>query len=166
MASKNKNTDILIEEIRQLFLNAANKRTLQINSEKQNLLDNCENEELKVVIQNLTVIVFHILDAIGQQEPINSINISKLTAIPKGTVSKNISKLLAMDLITKSQLPNNKKESIFHLTALGRALFELHKETHQQLEEKVSALLSKYTQAELQLVIRFLADYTKGTEIE
>lgn len=160
---QNTNTDILVDEIQQLFLNVANRRALQINTEKQNLLKNYPNKKLSEAISTLTVISFHIIDAIGQHEPINSISISQITNIPKGTVSKNISKLLAKNLIIKNSLPNNKKERFFHLTPLGKELFKLHKDMHKRFEEKMTKLLKRYTENELHLVIRFLEDYTKET---
>lgn len=74
----------------------------------------------------------HVLDAIGQLQPVNTITISKETGILKGTVSKTVKKLEAKNLIIKVPLPNNKKEANFYLTHLGKEIFELHHSLHQQ----------------------------------
>lgn len=155
----NQNTITLINEISQLFLNVANRRSLEANIEKQNLLKICTDVKVAEVIDELTVISFHILDAIGQYEPINTINIAQKTNIPKGTVSKNISKLISSELIIKNNIPGNRKESVFTLTATGKELFELHRKMHQRLEEQMIDFFKQYKEGDLQFIVQFLNDY-------
>lgn len=149
----------LIDEIRHLFMRTANRHAVQIDKETQYLLQNCTNPNMKEIIKGLTEISFHILDAIGRYEPINSIKITQRTDIPKGTVSKNIQKLMIRNLIIKTYLPNNKKESVFNLTTLGEELFELHVKMHQRLDDNMSAFFKKYSKQNLQFLVRFLKDY-------
>lgn len=156
------NLDTLIQEIQQLFLNVTNLQSIQIHMEKQILLKNKIDKEVLELMEDLTVLSFHILDAIGQYAPINNTNISKKTSIPKGTVSKNINKLLTKKLIVKQGVVGNKKESVFHLTTLGQTLFTLHANMHHRLEDKKIEFLKQYSTEELQLIIRFLKEYSVG----
>jgi len=149
----------LIGEIEQLLFEAITQRQSDVEAEKQWLLKNCANNSLSEIISDLTVTAFHILDAIGQLQPINSIDITKKAGIPKGTVSKNIKKLMSKELIAKVPLPDNKKESILSLTPLGEELFELHRALHQKFDSEFSAFLEQYDTSELQFLVRFLKDF-------
>jgi DNA-binding MarR family transcriptional regulator len=162
-STKSENKDILINEIRRLFSNAVARHASEDDDEKQWLLQNCNSAEVSSLLQELSGIGLHVLDAIGQFEPINSITISKKTGIPKGTVSKSIKKLSSKDLITKIPLPNNKKESLFHITPLGKELFELHQSLHKQMDLGINMFLKKYDAHELQFLIRFLKDFEEVT---
>ncbi len=85
----------------------------------------------------MTLVMLHVLDAIGRLEPVNSITISKDTNIPKGTVTKIIPKLISKKFITKESLPNNKKEYLFRITPLGKELFNLHEVMHKENDIKI-----------------------------
>ena len=82
--------EALIVHIKKLFSDVSTRQTLEVDEEKQWLLQNCTNYEISEIVQELTVIALHVLDAIGRLQPVNSITIAKETGIPKGTVSKTI----------------------------------------------------------------------------
>uniref|UniRef100_UPI0028A806E1 MarR family winged helix-turn-helix transcriptional regulator n=1 Tax=Lacrimispora sp. TaxID=2719234 RepID=UPI0028A806E1 len=98
----------------------------------------------------------------GRNEPINSTAISQKTDIPKGTVSKNISKLLSYHLITKNNIPDNKKESVFQLTPAGMELYVLHGKMHQRMEQKIIGYFKRYSIHDLEFLVQFLHDYVNG----
>lgn len=114
----------------------------------------------------MTVLMLHVLDAIGKYEPVNSITISNKMDIPKGTVSKITRKLIELQLIKRGRLPNNKKEIIFETTTLGHELFETHKELHTKIEKKVIRFLSQYESHDLNFVTNLLEDMLKRSWIE
>src|SRR5260221_9880950 len=87
---------------------------------KQWMAQNFQNPAIIEILQEATLIMLRVVDAIGQLEPVNGITISKQFRIPKGTVSKATRSLIAEKLIKKEALPNNKKEILFRLTPLGR----------------------------------------------
>lgn len=151
--------DKLIGEVKGLFSKAATKREMEVDEEKHWLLQNCNNPQIVETVKELTVLAFHIIDAIGENQPINSITISKNTQVPKGTVSKIIKKLDSQELIIRKRLPNNKKETVFCLSTLGSELYELHKILHHQFEAGINNFMRKYESHELQFLIRFLKDF-------
>lgn len=149
----------LVTEIEQLLFDVTTQHQSNIEAEKQWLLSNCTNLEMARIVGNLTVTAFHTLDAIGHFQPVNSIDITKKTGIPKGTVSKNIKKLIDNNLITKVPLSNNKKESILNLTPLGKELFDLHGILHKKLNLGLTSFLNQYEAHELQFIAQFLKDF-------
>ena len=155
----------LISEIEKALFEAVTRHQSDIEAEKQWLLTNCEKTNLSIIISDLTVTAFHVLDAIGRFQPINSINITKNSNIPKGTVSKNIKKLVSKNLITKSPLPDNKKEAVIKLTPLGEELFELYKKLHRKFNLEFSDFLKRYSAEELKFLIQFLKDFQNLTWI-
>ncbi len=154
-----KNGETLVQEIERIFFEVVSRHQTDMEEEKNWLFSNCSDPQLSEIVSNLSIITFHVLDAIGRFQPVNSITISKMTEIPKGTVSKNIKKLLTEGLIVKQALPDNKKESVFFLTSIGKSLFALHKEVHAQFDSKLSVFLQKYDTEELQFLVRFLKDF-------
>jgi DNA-binding MarR family transcriptional regulator len=149
----------LINEIERLLFEAVTQHQADIEAEKQWLSTNCKNAALLDAADNLTVIAFHILDAIGRFQPTNGIDITKRAGIPKGTVSKNIKKLIDKGLITKTPLPNNKKESFLNLTDLGQELFEIHRAVHRKFDSEFFSFLTQYNTHELQFLARFLKNF-------
>ncbi|MDY0395695.1 MarR family transcriptional regulator [Virgibacillus halophilus] len=79
------------------------------DEEIQWMLHHCTNPALKEVLKEITVSMLHVLEAIGQLEPVNGITISQKMNIPKGTVSKATRRLADKQLINSSTRPNNKK---------------------------------------------------------
>jgi DNA-binding MarR family transcriptional regulator len=111
------------------------------------------------LLQSMTVTALHVLDAIGEHEPINGIQIARQLTITKGTVSKITKKLLEQQLIFTERLPNNRKDIYFRLAQEGREIFLWHQQLHPQLEEQGKQFLSRYSVDELQLLVRFFQDY-------
>lgn len=128
------------------------------DEEIQWMIQHCSNPALKTILKEITVRTLHVLEAIGQLEPVNGITISNEMNIPKGTVSKATRRLIDKQLIKSSPLPNNKKERIFHTTNLGKELFHLHRKLHLEIEKNVTQFLSKYEQSELDFLTRFSQD--------
>lgn len=112
---------------------------------------------------DMTIMELHVLDAIGQLEPVNGITISKKFGIFKGTVSKITRRLAAKNLIQKEFLHDNKKEILFRTTSLGSELYQLHQALHQQLEIGVVRFLQKYETDELRFLVRVLQDASKAS---
>ncbi len=136
------------------------------DEEKQWMIQKVKNPILKDLLPNITIMMLHVLDAIGKYEPVNGITISKEMDIPKGTVSKITRKLESLDLIRKEKLPDNKKEILFLTTSLGYELFEVHKKLHEQIEKNVVHFLNQYQTDELSFITRLLEDTLKQSWVQ
>ncbi len=156
----NKDKLELVHEIKKQFTDLLMMHTSGMDDERHWILSHCTNPVLLERISDMTIIMLHVLDAVGRLEPVNSITISKDTNIPKGTVSKIIPKLLSKEFIIKEALPDNKKESIFTITPLGKELFYLHQTMHEEANLMINAFLINYDSSELQFLIQLLKDFS------
>lgn len=80
--------------------------------------------------KNMTSI--HVIDCIGQHEPINNAGIARKMNLSKANVTKISTKLIKEEFINSYQLTDNKKEVYFKLTRKGRRIFDLHKKLHKK----------------------------------
>ncbi|MBP1990176.1 MarR family transcriptional regulator [Paenibacillus eucommiae] len=106
----------------------------------------------------------HVIDCIGNHEPINSTAIAEKMELSKASITKIGSKLLEDGLVKRSQLKENKKEIYFRLTPKGKKIFDLHQKMHQIEADRFYRFLSKYAESDLVVVRNFLQDL--GTKLE
>lgn len=162
----NTEKDMLVYQVIKLTEQILKKMGDGDDEEKQWMIQSVENPLLKKILPNITVMMLHVLDAIGKFEPVNGITISKEMEIPKGTISKVTRKLEDLNLIRKERLPGNKKEILFYTTALGYELFEVHKKLHEQIEKNVVHFLKQYQSSELSLLTKVLEDTLKQSWVQ
>jgi DNA-binding MarR family transcriptional regulator len=153
-------TDSLIVQINDLIREMAASLADGDDYEHQWMAEHCENAEAAALLPDLTVGMLHVLDAIGRLEPVNGITISKQFSIPKGSVSKVTRKLAAKNLIVTETIPNNKKEILFRMTPLGKAVFDVHRAMHVEMEQRMSKFLHRYNVDELQFIARIIKDFS------
>ena len=138
-----------------------------------------ENQEMKAwivahfgdpqlvdLLQDTTLTMMRVLDAIGTLEPVNGITISRKYRIPKGSVSKATRRLIAQKLIVSEALPNNKKEVLFRTTPLGGELFRAHHAFDQAMERGFVAFLRRYSVEELRFLVRLLGDISETSFLD
>lgn len=128
------------------------------DEEKQWLIQHSPSGEIKGIMEEMSVMMLSVLDAIGNLEPVNGITVSKQVGISKGSVSKVTRKLIDKQLILIEYLPNNKKEVLFRTTELGKEIHRLHHELHQQINAGVNRFLHQYTADELQFLASIMRD--------
>jgi DNA-binding MarR family transcriptional regulator len=148
----------LIPEILGLLSVLSDKFEPGAGEMKQWMARNIANPAVAELLHDTTILGLRTLDAIGRLEPVNGITISKQFGIPKGSVSKITRRLIARNLVTKTALPNNKKEVLFQLTPLGKELFVAHRAFDRQMEQGFVQFLGRYNADELGLVARMLRD--------
>lgn len=110
-------------------------------------------QQLKDVPGNLSTI--HVLDCIGDHEPVNHSAIAEKLKLSKASITKISKKLLELDLIHRTQLNDNRKEVYFRLTAEGRQLFEMHRAMHEAEEQRFMRFLDHYSDHELHTILKF-----------
>lgn len=158
-----KSTDIqpAIAEIMSLLSKVSEKFEPDNLGMKQWMIQNFNNPKIAELLEDSTVMMLRVLDAIGKLEPVNGINISKQFRIPKGSVSKATRRLIAKKLIKTQSLPNNKKEILYRTTPLGKELFQAHRAFDEQMEKDFVQFLQKYNQDELRFIVRVLRDVSE-----
>lgn len=156
--SDNQNKEQLIDEVLKAVKDIQIKFQSEDDEEKEWLLQNSPNSEVQELIEEMTVTMLHVLDAIGTLEPVNGITISKQFGFSKGTVSKITKRLVHKEIILPEYLPDNKKEVLFRMTELGQDIYRLHQAMHQQIDLGAYRFLRRYTEDELQFLIQALRD--------
>ncbi|MCM3701623.1 MarR family transcriptional regulator [Paenibacillus macerans] len=137
--------------IRMLHLN-------ELYSEHEINLFREQAKKLQIDMLSNNITSVHVIDCIGDYEPINHTGITKKMNLSKASITNISSKLLEMGFIVRSQLNNNRKEIYFSLTDKGRHVYHLHKKLHQEKEESFYQFIESYSEAELQIIGKFMSD--------
>lgn len=133
------------------------KRWMMIHTSDSNVI-----HFLKVA----TVQMLHVIDAIGELEPVNGITISKQYNIPRGSVSKITRRLADIDMIQFEPVPDNKKEVLFRLTSLGAKVFTLHQQLHQHINHNVSHFLHQYKLEDIRFLLALMKDVMRTSWVQ
>ncbi|AIQ72450.1 MarR family transcriptional regulator [Paenibacillus odorifer] len=152
------NKDILIKKLIEKIPQLQKRFQSEDDEEKEWLIQNCSNPLIIDFLQDSTVMMLHVIDAIGQLEPVNGTTISKQFGIPKGSVSKITRKLVQQEIIRTEFLPDNKKEVLFLTTSLGKEIFDLHLALHKQMNKGINRFLQRYNTDELLFIIQAFED--------
>ncbi|WP_339234422.1 MarR family transcriptional regulator [Bacillus sp. FSL K6-1012] len=144
-------------------------RLLHLNEQKANtslrqFFKEAAEEDVIDVPKNITSI--HVIDCIGQHEPINNTGIAKKMNLSKANVTKISTKLIKEEFINRYQLTENKKEVYFKLTRKGRQIFDLHEKLHKKKELAFYQFLDSFSQDEQNAVLKFLEQLTSRLEAE
>ncbi|WP_213618243.1 MarR family transcriptional regulator [Paenibacillus sp. J22TS3] len=118
--------------------------------------------QIDMLSNNITSV--HVIDCIGDYEPINHTGIVEKMGLSKASITKISVKLLEMGFIMRSHLNNNRKEIYFSLTDKGRHVYHLHKELHKEKEERFYQFIESYSEAELQTIGKFMSDLVAHVE--
>ncbi|WP_449621534.1 winged helix DNA-binding protein [Robertmurraya sp. Marseille-Q9965] len=154
----NSNKELLIKKLLETTSKLQRKFQAEDDEEKQWMIQNCKNPIVVDLLNEMTMMMLHVLDAIGRLEPVNGITISKQFGIPKGSVSKITRKLVEKQIIQTEFLPDNKKEILFRTTSLGKEMFYLHEALHRQIKMGVQQFLQRYDTNQLRFLIHSLED--------
>jgi len=154
----NPNKDVLIKTLLDTTSKLQRKFQAEDDEEKQWMIGKCKNPVIIELLKEMTVMMLHVLDAIGRLEPVNGITISKQFDIPKGSVSKITRKLVEKQIIRTEFLPGNKKEILFRTTSLGKEIFHLHEALHRQIDIGARQFLHRYDTNQLCFLIQCLED--------
>jgi DNA-binding MarR family transcriptional regulator len=151
-----------VESLSREVLSLVAQITHQFESQEhegwQWIIAHSPNPQIADALQDSTSTALRVLHAIGRLEPVNGATVATQFGIPKGTVSKVTRRLIAKKLIISESLPNNRKEVLFRLTALGHEVFEFHSAFDQRMERGFLRFLQQYDVSELRVLVRILCD--------
>lgn len=153
-----KNKDCLIKELLKTFNELQLRFQSEDDEEKQWLIQNSPNPVVAELMKEMTVLMLHVLDAIGKLEPVNGITISKQFGISKGSVSKITRKLVDKQIILIEYLPDNKKEILFRTTSVGKEIYCLHQALHHQIDIGANHFFQRYNEDELKFLVNVLSE--------
>jgi DNA-binding MarR family transcriptional regulator len=148
--------------IQEMMVQVANlQRRIQSEGEDEErtwMMANTDDPQVRSFLKEASVVMLHVVDAIGDLGPVNGITISKKYDIPRGSVSKITRRLAALRMVQAEYLKGNKKEVLFHLTSLGHSVYTLHKLLHRRIERNVRQFLSRYDVEQMKFMVQCLRD--------
>lgn len=130
------------------------------DQEQQWLTDQCSPRAAEV-ISRMSVHALHLIDAIPADETVNIVGLARSTGVPKGTVSKIVSRFTADELVARDRLPGNRKEVHLRLTELGAEIQQAHRGLHREMGAGVREFLQRYDPYDLEVIGRVLTDLAR-----
>jgi len=109
---------------------------------------------LASIPSNMTSV--HVIDCIGNNEPINNTSIAEKMNLSKASITKISAKLLEEGFIKRSRMNDNRKEVYFSLSSKGRQVFDVHAKLHDIIERRFINALGSFSEAELQASLKFV----------
>lgn len=97
---------------------------------------------------------FHIIEAIGLQEPKSMTTVAKLMDVTTGTLTKAMDGLTDKGYAVRERSKQDKRVVWVYLTDKGKAAYAHHEEFHQKMIERVK---SRLTEQEMPVLIYSLA---------
>jgi len=122
------------------------------------MVANSGSRKVAAILKESPFVMLRVLDAIGRKGPVNGITIAREFRVPKGTVSKTTRRLIDAGLAVSDRKPNNRKEILFTLTALGKAVFQVHAAFDRQMERGLVSFLRRYDASRLRILADILRD--------
>ncbi len=133
------------------------------DEERRWMMANTSDAAVVDFLKEATVLTLHIVDAIGESEPVNGITISKRFGIPRGSVSKITRRLAEQGIVQAESVPNNRKEVLFRLTSLGWRIFELHQKLHARIDSNVRSFLGRYDLEQIRFLARCMKEAAESS---
>ena len=129
------------------------------DAERDYLAAHC-GAHLQRPIREIPTLGVHLLAAIADGA-LNIVGLATASGQLKGTVSKNVQRLVEAGLVQRSPVPGNRKEIRLSLTADGQELARVHRKMHDEMERGWRDFFLRYTSAELETVTKVLGDLLK-----
>jgi DNA-binding MarR family transcriptional regulator len=125
------------------------------------LVESFTAEALKA--DGLSIDMWRVLAALSNNGGQRQVDLSEMTSIDVSTMSRLVSRLVRMELVTRSRSQTSNREVVVTLSAKGRALVRRLIPIAQELERKASAGLTAKELAEAKrLLTRMYANLAKG----
>lgn len=153
------NIENKINQISILISQIQNTNNNNLSKAKKWMLSHNNVQQLTNTIYKLSVIDFHILDTLNNNEELIGSEIAKKLGITRGGVSRATRRMKKEDLIIDVHHCDNQKNIYFKLTSKGKKLAQLHQQMNDELYKKLqSQIASKYSLQELEIIANFLID--------
>lgn len=125
-----------------------------------NQLNILYKEEFGDVLAGYSYTEMHCVDSIGNIENPNVTKIARRMNLTKAAISKIIKRLIDKNAIEIYKNPDNKKETYYKLTKIGREVFDKHLIMHNIWYLKDGQFFKEYSQKDLKTTYDILHKYT------
>jgi DNA-binding MarR family transcriptional regulator len=118
---------------------------------------------LEDTVRTLPTLSMHLMAGIADG-PVSLVGLASRSGQLKGTVSKHVQRLVEAGLVKRSPIPGNRKEIQLNLTADGELVTEAHRQLHEEIAAGLRDFLSRYPNAELEVLAKVLRDLAVATK--
>jgi len=108
----------------------------------------------------------HCIEYIGRNADSNVAKLAESFFMTTGAMSKMTKKLIERGVIESYQKPENKKEIYYKLTDLGKAIYNIHEELHQEFQERDKSVFEQVTDEQFGTMLSFIEKYSKHLDGE
>jgi DNA-binding MarR family transcriptional regulator len=119
---------------------------------------------LEATLRSLPTLSMHLLAAIADG-PVSVVGLARRSGQLKGTVSKQVQRLVDAGLVARSPIPGNRKELELTLTADGRLVAEVHRQLRDETAAGLRDFLKRYPNAELEVLVKVLRDLMAASRV-
>lgn len=148
----------IISEIDILIAQFKNRK----NAYKEQVLNQLLKENKNCDSKDVSVTECHVISIIGSEVDVNGIRIAESVGMTRGGISKIIASLIKKELIISYQDGINQKKIFYKLTALGEMFNKKHNQWHEERERALINTITKYTEQEQEIILRFIKDLQKA----
>ena len=126
------------------------------DAERDYMVQRCP-ARLEGILRSLPTPALHLLAHLDDG-PTGVVGLAARSGQLKGTVSKQVQRLVEAGLVIRTPIPGNRKEIELSLSADGELVVSAHAEMHVEMAAGVGDFLGRYANAELEVVARVLRD--------
>ncbi|QPA31682.1 MarR family transcriptional regulator [Thermaerobacillus caldiproteolyticus] len=153
-------TNTIHEQAFQAVQDFVIKRERKIQT-RQSMVDKIAYD-LKDLKKNWTITQLHIVSLINSNNnPVNNTFLANKLNISKAAVSKAISVLMKHNILSSHKNENNNREIYYTLTEEGKRLAAIHDQMHEIVKNRYIQLFKQFSDSELEIVIKFLNEWSK-----
>lgn len=109
--------------------------------------------------KDITYNDFHIIEAIGKQEPKSMTTVAKLMKVTTGTLTKAMDGLTDKGYVIRERSTQDKRVVWVYLTEKGKAAFAHHEEFHRDMIANIKGQLTEQETPILIYALAKLVDY-------
>ena len=111
--------------------------------------------------KDLTYNDFHVIEAIGLQEPKSMKTVANLMDVTTGTLTKAMDGLTDKGYVMRERSKQDKRVVWVYLTETGKAAYKHHEEFHRDMIESIKGQLNEHETTVLIYALAKLVDYFK-----
>jgi DNA-binding MarR family transcriptional regulator len=108
----------------------------------------------------------HCIEYIGRNADSNVTKLAESFYMTRGAISKITKKLIKKGIIESYQKPDNKKEVYFRLASQGKAVYKIHKELHEEFQERDKVVFDQVTEEQFDSMLSFIEKYSRHLDGE
>lgn len=123
-------------------------------------------DKMEASLKGYTSSEVHCVEYIGKNTDPNVTKLAEFFYMTRGAMSKMTKKLIQKGLIESYQKSDNKKEIYYRLTELGKTIFQIHEDLHQEFQERDKAVFDQLTKEQFDSMLRFVEQYSRHLDAE